>query len=65
MPSGRLVAHAGLSAGGQAEYFPALIFAMLQALKLQLALRSASTEHMRAADVKAASAHLHVEDDAP
>jgi len=39
--------------------------AMLQALKLQLALRPASTEPMRPADLKAAFAHLHTEDDAP
>lgn len=39
--------------------------ALLQALKLQLALRPASAEPLRAADLKAAFAHLHVEDDAP
>lgn len=39
--------------------------ALLQALKLQLALRPASTEPLRAADLKAAFAHLHAEDDGP
>ena len=39
--------------------------ALLQALKLQLALRPGPAEPMRAADLKAAFAHLHIEDDAP
>ncbi|MEP6964365.1 MAG: helix-turn-helix domain-containing protein [Polaromonas sp.] len=39
--------------------------ALLQALKLQLALRPAPNEPLRAADLKAAFAHLHADDDAP
>ncbi len=39
--------------------------ALLQALKLQLALRPGPTGPLRAADLKAAFAHLHGEDDPP
>lgn len=39
--------------------------ALLLALKLQLDLRPGPTVPLRAADLKAAFAHLHVEDDAP
>lgn len=37
--------------------------ALLQALKLQLALRPAPNEPLRAADLKAVFAHLHADDD--
>ena len=39
--------------------------AILQALKLQLAICPAVNEPLRAADLKAAFAHLNAEDDAP
>ena len=39
--------------------------AILQALKLQLSVHPATNKPLRAADLKAAFAHLHTEDDAP
>ena len=39
--------------------------AILQALKLQLTIGPAANEPLRAADLKAAFAHLHAQDDTP